>query len=161
MIYDDDILTFHSMQIDINSVLHDGHCKKNLVCYRRTCIWGLWCQKRVSRVWMINCIPQHSVGCNYLSMPEIPASGVKVLISGMHDFRDSQWLKNECCHDANFVVAVPSKVVVVTTSGTTKLFYILTTFELQRFLSYKLVSPYRGSLHKEHVQISGFCNEYI
>ena len=29
-----------------------------------------------------NCIPQYSVGCNYLSMHEIPASGTKVLISG-------------------------------------------------------------------------------
>ena len=27
-----------------------------------------------------NCIPQYSVGCNYLSLPEIPASGIKVLI---------------------------------------------------------------------------------
>ena len=27
-----------------------------------------------------NCIPQYSVGCNYLSLPEIPASGTKVLI---------------------------------------------------------------------------------
>ena len=27
-----------------------------------------------------NCIPQNTVGCNYLSLPEIPASGTKVRI---------------------------------------------------------------------------------
>ena len=27
-----------------------------------------------------NCIPQNTVGCNYLSLPEVPASGAKVLI---------------------------------------------------------------------------------
>ena len=34
----------------------------------------------VSQVRISNCIPQHVVGCNYLSMPEIPALGAKVLI---------------------------------------------------------------------------------
>ena len=34
-------------------------------------IWRLWCQKEVL---------QKAVGCNYLSLPEIPASGPKVLI---------------------------------------------------------------------------------
>ena len=38
-------------------------------------IWVLWCQKQVSQAGISNCIPQYSVGCNYLSMPEIPASG--------------------------------------------------------------------------------------
>ena len=33
-------------------------------------------RKRVS-----NCIPHYSVGCNYLSLPEIPASSIKGLIS--------------------------------------------------------------------------------
>ena len=41
--------------------------------------WGLWCQKQVSQAEISNCIPQYSVGCNYLSMPEIPTSGTKVL----------------------------------------------------------------------------------
>ena len=44
-------------------------------------IWGLWCQKQVSRAKISNCIPQYSVGCAYLSMHEIPASGTKVLMS--------------------------------------------------------------------------------
>ena len=43
-------------------------------------IWGLCPQKQVSQAGISNCIPQYSVACNYLSMPEIPASGGKVLI---------------------------------------------------------------------------------
>ena len=38
------------------------------------------CQKHISQGGVSNCIPQYSVGCNYLSLPEIPASGTKVLI---------------------------------------------------------------------------------
>ena len=44
-------------------------------------IWGHWCQKQVSQAEMNNCIPKNIVGCNYLSLLEIPASGAKVLIS--------------------------------------------------------------------------------
>ena len=40
---------------------------------------GLWHQKQVSQAGIINCIPQYSVGCNYLFLPEIPASDTKVL----------------------------------------------------------------------------------
>ena len=43
-------------------------------------IWGLCRQKQVSQAWISNCISQNTVGCNYLSLPEIPASGIKVLI---------------------------------------------------------------------------------
>ena len=39
-----------------------------------------WCQKQVSQTWISNCIPQDTVGCNYLSMAKIPAPGTKVLI---------------------------------------------------------------------------------
>ena len=41
---------------------------------------GLWCQKQVSQTGISNCIPQYSVGCNYLSMPKISAPGAKVPI---------------------------------------------------------------------------------
>ena len=41
-------------------------------------IWGLCCQKQVSQSWISNCIPQNTVGCNYISLLEIPASGNKV-----------------------------------------------------------------------------------
>ena len=41
-------------------------------------IWGLWCQKKIS-----DRIPQNTVGCDYLSLPEIPASDTKVLISSV------------------------------------------------------------------------------
>ena len=44
--------------------------------------WGLWCQKQVSQAGISNYIPQNNVGCNYLSIPDITASGTKV-----HDFR--------------------------------------------------------------------------
>ena len=43
-------------------------------------IWGQWCQKQVSQAGISNCIPQNTVGCNYLFLPETPASGPKVLI---------------------------------------------------------------------------------
>ena len=43
-------------------------------------IWGLWRQKQVSQARMSNSIPQNNVGCNYFSLPEIPAFGSKVLI---------------------------------------------------------------------------------
>ena len=53
--------------------------------------WGL-CQKQVSHAWISKCIPQNTVGCNYLSLPEIGSSGTKVLncasISDTHE--DSQ-----------------------------------------------------------------------
>ena len=39
--------------------------------------WWLWHQKQVSQAGISNCIPQYTVGCNYLSLPEIPASGTK------------------------------------------------------------------------------------
>ena len=41
-----------------------------------TCSWH---QKQISQVGINNCIPQNTVGCNYLSLPEIPAPGTKVL----------------------------------------------------------------------------------
>ena len=43
-------------------------------------IWGLCCQKQVSQAGISNYIPQFTVKCNYLSLPEIPASGNKVFI---------------------------------------------------------------------------------
>ena len=45
-----------------------------------TPIWGLNYQKQVSQAWISNCIPQNVVGCNYISLLEIPASGNKVHI---------------------------------------------------------------------------------
>ena len=34
--------------------------------------------------WISNCVPQNTVGCNYLALPEIPASGAKVFICNQH-----------------------------------------------------------------------------
>ena len=47
-------------------------------------IWGLCCQKQVSQARISNYIPQFTVGCNYLSLPEIPASDNKVVIYWHH-----------------------------------------------------------------------------
>ena len=58
-------------------------------------VWGLWRQKQVSQAWINNCIAQYYVGCNYLSRPEIPASGAKVRIFErlMHYSRsDIEWI---------------------------------------------------------------------
>ena len=41
--------------------------------------WGLWCQKQVSQAGISNYILQFTARCNYLSLPEVPASGTKVL----------------------------------------------------------------------------------
>ena len=49
-----------------------------MVCIFLEMNWRLWCQKQVSQAGISNCIPQDTVGCNYLSMPQIPASGTKV-----------------------------------------------------------------------------------
>ena len=43
-------------------------------------IWRHWCQKQVSQAGISNNIPPKTVGCNYLSMPEIPTSGTTVVI---------------------------------------------------------------------------------
>ena len=48
----------------------------NIPCH----IWGLCCQKQVSQAGISNYISQFTAGCNYLSLPEIPASGNKVHI---------------------------------------------------------------------------------
>ena len=56
-----------------NELNDDGFNKPTLV-------WRLSWQKQVSQAGISNCIPQHSVRCNYLSIPEIPASGGRALI---------------------------------------------------------------------------------
>ena len=48
--------------------------------------WGLWCQKLVPQAGISNCIPQYSVGCDYLFLPELPSSCTKVLIYGIHTY---------------------------------------------------------------------------
>ena len=57
------------LQIGWSSILHI------LYPYMRTLV-----PKQVSQAGKGNCIPQYSVGCNYLALPEVPASGTKVLI---------------------------------------------------------------------------------
>ena len=42
-------------------------------------IWRSVCQKQVSQAGISNYIPQYTVGCYYLSLPEKPTSGNKVL----------------------------------------------------------------------------------
>ena len=61
-----------------------SHCNMQ---HRRS-NWGLWCQKQVSQAGISNCIPQYSVGCNYLSLPEITASGAKVFMQSARVSQD-------------------------------------------------------------------------
>ena len=43
-------------------------------------ICEVWCQKQVFQAGISNYIPQFTAGCDYLSLPKIPASGTNVLI---------------------------------------------------------------------------------
>ena len=47
---------------------------------KATAIWGLWHQKLIFQAGMYRCIIQNTLGCNYLSLPEIHASCTKVPI---------------------------------------------------------------------------------
>ena len=69
-----------------SSYFHLTQWKTNMN-YRKVCchfiidhIWGLCCHKQISQAVISNYILQFTVGCNYLSLPEIPASGNKVFI---------------------------------------------------------------------------------
>ena len=45
-------------------------------------VWHSWViqqQRQVSKAWIINCIPQNDAGYNYSFMPDIFASGTKIL----------------------------------------------------------------------------------
>ena len=57
-----------------------GNGKEQMIIALSYLNWRLWHHKQLSQVWISNCIQQNSVGCNYLSMPEIPANGAKVPI---------------------------------------------------------------------------------
>ena len=43
-----------------------------------------WHQKHVSHAAISYCIPQYSVRCKFVSLPEIPASGTKIRICARH-----------------------------------------------------------------------------
>ena len=68
---------------DINQTLPSYHIKFYNSAHASS-IWGLWCQKQLTLAMISNCIPHYSVGCNYLSLPNIPASGIKVPRYPMH-----------------------------------------------------------------------------
>ena len=65
-----------------NYTSHIAHLCRQLLSHRLH-VWRLCCQKQVSQAGTSNYIPQFTMGCNYLSLPEVPASGNKVLISTM------------------------------------------------------------------------------
>ena len=48
-------------------------------------IWGLCCQKQVSQAGISNCIPQDNVGCNFLSLTELLASGANAIMCNRHN----------------------------------------------------------------------------
>ena len=83
-------LTFDSWSASVIVVLYAILCyigqhynSTQLYNVNSTDVWGLCHQKQVSQAGISNCIPQYSVGCNYLLLPEIPASGDKVLICAL------------------------------------------------------------------------------
>ena len=78
-------------------------CYNSSLLYIAYMNWGFWCQKQVSHTGISNCIPQSTVGCNYLSLPEIPASGAKVL--------NHPWL----LADAEIIFEWTAKVTSITT----------------------------------------------
>ena len=79
-----------------STILHDFVSKKTITDYKfpfiyLICIWGLWRQKQLSEAGLSNCIPQSTLGYNYLSLPEIPASGAKVLNMSMTNTCQQKW----------------------------------------------------------------------
>ena len=67
------------------TVVNSLNLTGNVCGYRGflTTICGLWWRKQVSQSGISNYLPQFTVGCNYLALPDIPTSGAKVLIRNM------------------------------------------------------------------------------
>ena len=65
---------YHAALISISRALYASQLSSQRV---NIPFQDLWCQMQVSRAWISNDIP-HTVGCHYLSMPLIPASGTGV-----------------------------------------------------------------------------------
>ena len=76
----------------------------SVICLCQTAhyIWGHCCQKQVSQAEKSNYIPQFTVGCNYWSRPEIPASGNKVLILLYQTALENHWKR----HDVRFQLII-------------------------------------------------------
>ena len=72
------------------TINHRLHYRWYMVLSPQRYIWGVWRQEQVSQPCISNCIPQYSVGCNYLYMPVIPASGTKVIIYRWWVWRQEQ-----------------------------------------------------------------------
>ena len=78
-------------------------------------ICGLCCQKQASQAGISNCIPQNTVGYNYISLPEIPASGIKGLIYRFRhmDYEEQKYAKTHASQQgsrksaSDWLVAVP------------------------------------------------------
>ena len=74
-------VTIPCLQVAYHLEIFDFH-------YMRT-----WCQKQVSQAGKSNCIPQYSFEWNYLFLPEISASGTKILIYQVAVW----WINIACC----------------------------------------------------------------
>ena len=75
--------------------------------YTHIYIWELCRQKQVSQAGICKCIPQYSVGCNYLSLPDIPVSGDKVLI-----YIDAEYPKNVPREISALIQAIQQEVFI-------------------------------------------------
>ena len=66
-----------------------------------------FCSHKVSQAGISNCIPQFSVGCNYLSLPEVPASDWQ---QGPHILSDIRtWVMN---HNSPFLVTLNTDLLI-------------------------------------------------
>ena len=88
-------------------------CRENFVSFTKHPFYSrrymiIWCQKHVSQAGISNCIPQYSVGCNYLFLPEIPTPGTKVIISC------SMFLVGIL-----YIIGIDTKIEVIVVSPTT------------------------------------------
>ena len=69
-------LLIYTVLYEIYCIFLEIDCVVWNILYLYIYIWGLCCQKQVSQAGISNYIPQFTVGCNYLSLPEILASGI-------------------------------------------------------------------------------------
>ena len=81
-------------------------------------IWWCWWQEQVSKAGISNCIPQNTVVCNYLSLPEIPSPHIQNIPANMHNILwcnlDEFWCHRYTTHK---LVLIIHNLIVGTTNS--------------------------------------------
>ena len=129
----------------------------------------------ITRVGISNYIPQYSVGCNYLSLPEIPASGSKVLIRwydvsfSVSDLLDIRWpvlaMYSKYVSDIQ-LEHLPKKNVIVSTlcrnrADLQPLVRLGPNSSMYRCRSYQIVQKRRQKINAIGANISGNNHWFI